>query len=203
MRKHEPTPIWVYNGDNVNISVRPDTKREMFDVKYYSQMNYVSAFRFCSLLDMAIEQYPEIKHIGITICSYGGAVDAVIVIINKLTMYKMMGYTVSTIIVGGAYSAGAILSIAGASPNRRYMAPSAIIMIHQGTMGAFGTTADIRVSSKLVDLFLNIMKKFLIESGIKQSYADEVMAHSDWYYSAQQALDYELIDKVSKYIPKL
>lgn len=203
-KKHDrPFAPEIYSVGPVNIAVQHNEKDNLIDIKYYATMTLTAAFQFNNMLDWAVSQLPWVKHIAISICSYGGSGMAVVAMINKLVMYKMMGYTISTIVVGGAYSAGAILSIVGASPGRKYIAPYSILMIHQVQSFIHGNPEDVKSRQKDLKLSMNQIIKLIKDVGIDSGYVDELFAHSDWYFSPQQAVDKKLADKVSRSIPRI
>ena len=136
-------------------------------------------------------QDPE-KDISLYINSPGGSVSAGFAIFDTMNYIKC---DVSTICMGMAASMGAFLLAAGAK-GKRYALPNSEIMIHQPSGGAQGQATDIRIVS---DQILKIKKK------INQILADEtgkpieVIAEDterDNYMTAQQAMEYGIVDKV-------
>ncbi len=136
-------------------------------------------------------QDPE-KDISLYINSPGGSVSAGFAIFDTMNYIKC---DVSTICMGMAASMGAFLLAAGAK-GKRYALPNSEIMIHQPSGGAQGQATDIRIVS---DQILKIKKK------INQILADEtgkpieVIAEDterDNYMTAQEAMEYGIVDKV-------
>ena len=136
-------------------------------------------------------QDPE-KDISLYINSPGGSVSAGFAIFDTMNYIKC---DVSTICIGMAASMGAFLLAAGAK-GKRYALPNSEIMIHQPSGGAQGQATDIRIVS---DQILKIKKK------INQILADEtgkpieVIAEDterDNYMTAQEAMEYGIVDKV-------
>ena len=134
------------------------------------------------------------KDISLFVNSPGG------VITSGMSIYDTMQFIkpdVATYVMGQACSMGSFLAQAGA-PGKRYMLPYARHMIHQPSGGARGMASDIEISYKEI----MHMKKMLTELYVKhntkgKTYEDfEKDMDRDTFMSAQQALDYGLIDKI-------
>ncbi|MBQ9742674.1 MAG: ATP-dependent Clp endopeptidase proteolytic subunit ClpP [Ruminococcus sp.] len=132
------------------------------------------------------------KDISLYINSPGGSVT------DGMAIYDTMQYIkcdVSTICMGMAASMGAFLLAAG-TPGKRYALPNADIMIHQPSGGAKGQATDIEIHTKHI---LHTKKKLneILAKNTGKPY--EVIAQDterDNFMTAQQALEYGLIDKV-------
>lgn len=134
---------------------------------------------------------PE-KDIMLYINSPGGVITAGMAIYDTMQLIKA---DVSTICIGEAASMGAFLLCSGAK-GKRMALPSARIMIHQPLGGAQGQATDIELEAKEILR----MKKMLTEI-IAQNSGQEVEkvvadCERDHYLSAQEAMEYGLIDKV-------
>mgnify|MGYP003288631431 CR=1 FL=1 len=132
------------------------------------------------------------KDISIYINSPGGSVTA------GLAIYDTMQYIkcdVSTICVGMAASMGAFLLSSGAK-GKRYALPNSEVMIHQPLGGARGQASDIVITANHIQKTKEKLASILAEN-CNQSY-DKVMQDTDRdnYLSAQDALEYGLIDKI-------
>ena len=134
---------------------------------------------------------PE-KDIMLYINSPGGVITAGMAIYDTMQLIKA---DVSTICIGEAASMGAFLLCSGAK-GKRMALPSARIMIHQPLGGAQGQATDIELEAKEILR----MKKMLTEIIAQNSGQDveKVVAdcERDHYLSAQEAMEYGLIDKV-------
>lgn len=134
---------------------------------------------------------PE-KDIMMYINSPGGVITAGMAIYDTMQLIKA---DVSTICIGEAASMGAFLLCSGAK-GKRMALPSARIMIHQPLGGAKGQATDIELEAKEILR----MKKMLIEIIAENSGQDykkvEEDCERDHYLSAQQSVEYGLIDKV-------
>ena len=102
---------------------------------------------------------------------------------------------VSTICMGMAASMGAFLLAAGAK-GKRYALPNAEIMIHQPSGGAQGQATDIQIQAERILQTKKSLNTILAER-TGQPY--EVICKDterDNFMTAQQAMEYGLIDKV-------
>ena len=132
------------------------------------------------------------KDISLYINSPGGMVTA------GLAIYDTMQYIkcdVSTICIGMAASMGAFL-LAGGAKGKRFALPNAEIMIHQPSGGAKGQATEIQIAAENI---LKTKKKLneMLAANTGKPY-DVVAADTerDYYMSAQEALDYGLIDSI-------
>lgn len=134
---------------------------------------------------------PE-KDIMMYINSPGGVITAGLAIYDTM---KHIRADVSTICLGEAASMGAFLLSAG-TKGKRMALPSARIMIHQPLGGAQGQATDIEIEAKEILRMKKELNTLLAEhtgQTIEKIYAD---TERDNYMSAQEAVEYGLIDKV-------
>ena len=132
------------------------------------------------------------KDIHLYINSPGGMVTA------GLAIYDTMQYIkcdVSTICIGMAASMGAFL-LAGVAKGKRLALPNAEIMIHQPSGGAKGQATEIQIAAENI---LKTKKKLneILAANTGKPY-DVIAADTerDHYMSAQEAMEYGLIDNV-------
>ena len=132
------------------------------------------------------------KDIHLYINSPGGMVTA------GLAIYDTMQYIkcdVSTICIGMAASMGAFL-LAGGAKGKRLALPNAEIMIHQPSGGAKGQATEIQIAAENI---LKTKKKLneILAANTGKPY-DVIAADTerDHYMSAQDAMEYGLIDNV-------
>ncbi len=136
-------------------------------------------------------QDPE-KDISLYINSPGG------VITDGMAIYDTMQYIrcdVSTICIGMAASMGSFLLAAGAK-GKRMALPNSEIMIHQPSGGAQGQATDISIAANHI---LSVKKKLNTILSQRTGQPLEVIERDterDNFMTAQQALEYGLIDKV-------
>ena len=132
------------------------------------------------------------KDISLYINSPGGVITAGMAIYDTMQYIKC---DVSTICMGMAASMGAFLMAAGAK-GKRYALPNAEIMIHQPSGGAQGQATDIQIQAERILQMKKSLNTILAER-TGQPY--EVICKDterDNFMTAQQAMEYGLIDKV-------
>ena len=132
------------------------------------------------------------KDISLYINSPGGVITAGMAIYDTMQYIKC---DVSTICMGMAASMGAFLLAAGAK-GKRYALPNAEIMIHQPSGGAQGQATDIQIQAERILQMKKSLNTILAER-TGQPY--EVICKDterDNFMTAQQAMEYGLIDKV-------
>ncbi|MRI82944.1 MAG: ATP-dependent Clp endopeptidase, proteolytic subunit ClpP [Nitratiruptor sp.] len=132
------------------------------------------------------------KDIFLYINSPGG------IITSGLSIYDTMNYIkpdVCTICIGQAASMGAFLLSSGAK-GKRYALPHARIMIHQPLGGAQGQATDIEIQAKEILRLKRILNEILAQNtgqSVKKIAKD---TERDFFMSAQEAVEYGLIDQV-------
>ena len=120
------------------------------------------------------------------------------VITDGLAIYDTMQYIkcdVSTICIGMAASMGAFLLAAG-TKGKRLALPNAEIMIHQPLGGAKGQATDIEIAAKHILRTKERLNAILAERTGQPIERIKEDTERDNYMSAQEALDYGLIDKI-------
>ena len=132
------------------------------------------------------------KEICIYINSPGGSVSA------GMAIYDTMQYIkpeISTIAIGMAASMGAFLLQAG-TKGKRYALPNAEIMIHQPLGGTQGQAEDIRIHAEHILSIRSKLNAIIAENTGRP--VEEVAKDTDRdnYMSAEEAVEYGLIDKV-------
>ena len=132
------------------------------------------------------------KDIHLYINSPGGMVTAGLAIYDTMQYFKC---DVSTICIGMAASMGAFL-LAGGAKGKRLALPNAEIMIHQPSGGAKGQATEIQIAAENI---LKTKKKLneILAANTGKPY-DVIAADTerDHYMSAQEAMEYGLIDNV-------
>lgn len=132
------------------------------------------------------------KDISLYINSPGGSVSA------GLAIYDTMNYVkcdVSTICIGMAASMGAFLLSSG-QKGKRFALPNSEIMIHQPLGGAQGQASDIKIAAEHILKTKHKLNTILAQNSGKPLAEIERDTDRDNYLSAQEAMDYGLIDKV-------
>jgi ATP-dependent Clp protease, protease subunit len=134
---------------------------------------------------------PE-REINMYINSPGGSVTAGLAIYDTMQFVKP---PVSTLCVGQAASMGAVLLAAG-SKGKRYALPHARIMIHQLSGGFEGQAADIDIQAREALRLRDVLNLILSQHTGQNLKKLEKDTDRDNFLSAQQALEYGLIDEV-------
>ena len=132
------------------------------------------------------------KDIQFYINSPGGSVTAGMAIYDTMQYIKC---DVATICVGMAASMGAFLLSAG-TKGKRMALPNAEIMIHQPSAGTQGQITDMAIHLKRLETIKARMNQIMAQNTGKS--VDEVTAacERDNFMTAQEALDFGLIDRV-------
>ncbi len=132
------------------------------------------------------------KDISLYINSPGGSVSAGLAIYDTMQFIKP---DVSTLCTGLAASLGAFLLAAGAK-DKRFSLPNSRIMIHQPLGGAQGQAADIEIQAREI-LYLRERLNQILADKTGRS-IDQISKDTDRdnFMSAEQAVDYGMIDKV-------
>ena len=132
------------------------------------------------------------KEIKLYINSPGGSVTA------AMAIYDTMQYTkadASTICVGQAASAAAVLLAAG-SKGKRFSLPNARIMIHQVMGGAEGQATDVEIRTKEMIRIKNQINKILAKHTGQTIVKIEKDTDRDFFMTAEEAKKYGIIDKI-------
>lgn len=132
------------------------------------------------------------KDISLYINSPGGSVTAGMAIYDTMQYIKC---DVSTICIGMAASMGAFLLSSGAK-GKRFALPNSEIMIHQPLGGARGQATEIKIVADHILKTREKLNKILAENTGKSIEEIARDTERDNYLSAQEALEYGLVDKV-------
>ncbi len=160
------------------------------------EINSEKASAICAQL-LALDMCDPGKDIILFINSEGGTIT------DTMAIYDMMSAVrsdVSTICIGEAASAGAIL-LSGGAAGKRYALPNARIMIHQPQGGVEGSTRDVEIEAaelvKLRDELYCILSRHTGQPReVLKKYMDR-----DTYMRAGEARDFGIIDRVIDRLP--
>lgn len=155
------------------------------DVNDYSANAIIAQLLFLEAED------PE-KDIYLYINSPGGSVTA------GMAIYDTMNYIkpdINTICVGMAASMGAVLLSAG-TKGKRFALKNSEIMIHQPLGGAQGQATDIAIHAEHILKIKEKLTKILAENSNQPYDIVKADTERDNFMSADEALEYGLIDKV-------
>lgn len=132
------------------------------------------------------------KDISLYINSPGGSVSA------ALAMYDTIQYlrsNVSTICVGIAASAAAILLASGAK-GKRFILPNSEVLIHQVMGGASGQAVEIAIASRHILQIKDRVNKILAHHTGQKMDKIEKDTDRDYFMTAEEAKDYGIVDKI-------
>ncbi|MDH5421064.1 MAG: ATP-dependent Clp protease proteolytic subunit [Acidimicrobiia bacterium] len=134
---------------------------------------------------------PE-KDISLYINSPGGSITSLFAI------YDTMNYIsapVSTVCMGMAASAAAVI-LAGGAAGKRYALPHARIMMHQPHGGAQGQASDIEIQAKLIVQMREQLNEILAEHTGKSVEKVTIDTERDYWMLADEAVEYGVIDSI-------
>lgn len=132
------------------------------------------------------------KEIKLYINSPGGSVTAAMAIYDTMNHIKP---DVSTVCVGIAASAAAVLLSSGAK-GKRYCLPNSEVMIHQVMGGAEGQATDIAIAAKHILRTKENLNKILSKNTGKSIKEVEADAERDYWMTAEEAKKYGVIDEI-------
>jgi len=134
---------------------------------------------------------PE-RDINLYINTPGGVITSGLAIYDTMQLIRP---DVSTICVGMAASMGTVL-LCGGADGKRYALPNSTIHMHQALGGAQGQASDIEIAAREIIRMQDKIRNIISEH-TGQSY--EKIARDtdrDYYLSAEQALEYGIIDEI-------
>ena len=134
------------------------------------------------------------EDINFFINSPGGVVTAGMAIYDTMQFIKP---DVATIVMGQACSMGSLLATAGA-PGKRRMLPNARHMIHQPSGGAGGQATDMEIQvNEILKMKKNLTQIYVNHNSKGKTFDEFYNAmERDNFMSAQEALDFGLIDEI-------
>lgn len=134
------------------------------------------------------------KDISLYINSPGGSVTAGLAILDAMNHVKP---NVSTVVVGMAASAAAVVLAAG-EKGKRFALPNAEVMIHQPWGGAQGQATDIEITAKHILATRDRLNKILAKATGQDLSKIEKDVERDYFMMADEAKKYGIIDTVYK-----
>jgi ATP-dependent Clp protease protease subunit len=132
------------------------------------------------------------KDINLYINSPGGDITALFAIYDTMQYVKP---DVSTIVMGQAASAAAVLLLAGAK-GKRFALPHSRVLLHQPHGGAQGQAVDIEIQAKEIIRYRQLLDQLIAEH--TGTPLDKVSKDTDrdFILTAQEAVDYGVVDEV-------
>lgn len=134
------------------------------------------------------------KDISLYVNSPGGSVSAGLAILDAMNHIKP---NVSTVCVGIAASAAAVILAAG-EKGKRYALPNSEVMIHQPWGGAQGQATDIEITAKHIIATRDRLNKILSKATGQTLAKIEKDVERDYFMTADEAKKYGLVDTVYK-----
>ena len=139
-----------------------------------------------------LESQDSEKDISLYINSPGGSVTAGLAILDTMNYIKC---DVSTICLGECASMGAVLLSAGAK-GKRFALPNSMVLIHQPSGGAQGQQTEIEIVADFMRKTRDRLNKILADNTGQPIEVIERDTERDNYMTAQQAMEYGLVDHV-------
>ncbi len=132
------------------------------------------------------------EDIKIYINSPGGSVTSALAMYDTIQHVKS---SVSTICIGQAASAAAVL-LASGSKGKRFALPNARVLIHQVMGGAEGQQRDVEIQAKEMLRIKNQLNQILAKHTGQTVKKIETDTDRDYFMTAEEAKKYGLIDKI-------
>jgi ATP-dependent Clp protease protease subunit len=149
------------------------------------------ANRLCGQLLLLSAEDPR-SVISLYINSPGGSVSAGLAIYDTM---RLIPNDVSTLAMGLAGSMGQFLLSAG-TPGKRFSLPHAQILMHQGSAGFGGTAADVEIYAGQLERVGATLLRLTAEHTGQPMETVERDSRRDRWFTAQEALEYGLIDHI-------
>ncbi len=149
------------------------------------------ANRLCAQLLLLSAEDPR-ADISLYINSPGGSVSAGLAIYDTM---RLIPNDVSTLAMGLAASMGQFLLCAGTA-GKRYSLPHAQVLMHQGSAGFGGTAADVEIYAEQLARTGATMSRLIAQHTAQPVQRVEQDSLRDRWFSAEEALDYGLIDHI-------
>jgi ATP-dependent Clp protease, protease subunit len=132
------------------------------------------------------------KDISLYINSPGGDITALFAIYDTMQYVKP---DVSTIVMGQAASAAAVLLLAG-TKGKRYALPHSRVLLHQPHGGAQGQAVDIEIQAKEMTRYRKLLELLISEHTGQPLEKVAKDTDRDYILTAEEAVDYGVVDEV-------
>lgn len=141
-----------------------------------------------------LEKEDPDKDIKLYINSPGGSVYAGLAIIDTMNIIKP---DVATFAIGTAASMGTMILTSG-TKGKRFALKNSTVHIHQPLGGAEGQASDIAISAKEILRIKDLLRDMLVNATGQSEEKIEKDMDRDYFLTAQDAVEYGLVDKVLK-----
>ncbi|HEU4526994.1 MAG TPA: ATP-dependent Clp protease proteolytic subunit [Actinomycetota bacterium] len=132
------------------------------------------------------------KDINLYVNSPGGDITALFAIYDTMQYVKP---DVSTIVMGQAASAAAVLLLAG-TKGKRYALPHSRVLLHQPHGGAQGQAVDIEIQAKEITRYRKLLEKIIAEHTGQPLEKVAKDTDRDYILTAEEAVEYGIVDEV-------
>jgi ATP-dependent Clp protease protease subunit len=132
------------------------------------------------------------KDINLYVNSPGGDITALFAIYDTMQYIKP---AVSTIVMGQAASAAAVLVLAG-TKGKRYALPHSRILLHQPHGGAQGQAVDIEIQAKEIIRYRQLLDQLISEHTGQPLERVSKDTDRDFILTAEEAVEYGVVDEV-------
>ena len=132
------------------------------------------------------------KDINLYINSPGGDITSLFAIYDTMQYIKP---DVSTICMGQAASAAAVLLLSGA-PGKRFALPHSRVLLHQPHGGAQGQAVDIEIQAKEITRYRQLLERLISEHTGQPLEKVAKDTDRDYILTAEEAVDYGVVDEV-------
>jgi ATP-dependent Clp protease protease subunit len=156
-----------------------------------SEVNSEVSNRICAQLLLLAAADP-VRDIHLYVNSPGGSVDAGLAIVDTM---QFVENDVSTLVVGMAASMGQVLVSAGAK-GKRFALPHSRVMMHQPLGGIQGVASDVAIQAEQMIYVKKVLREETAKHTGKSVEQIEADADRDRWFTAEEAVDYGLIDRV-------
>jgi ATP-dependent Clp protease protease subunit len=141
-----------------------------------------------------LEKESESDDIQMFVNTPGGHIHSGLAIIDTMNYIKC---DISTIAVGMAASMGSVI-LASGTKGKRFSLPNSKILIHQPLGGVQGQASDIAIEAEEILKMRDTLNSMLAKATGQKKSQIEKDVDRDKYFTAKEAKEYGLIDKVVK-----
>jgi ATP-dependent Clp protease protease subunit len=133
------------------------------------------------------------RDITMYINSPGGSVTSMMAIYDTMQFVQP---EISTVVIGQAASAAAVLLAAGAK-GKRMSLPNARILLHQpATEGGYGQSSDLEIQAREILRMRSAMERIIARHSGRDEQQVRLDIERDKFFSAEEACEYGLVDEV-------
>lgn len=137
--------------------------------------------------------------IELQINSPGGDIVAGLALVDFLRSLRKLGHVIDTVAFGMAASMGSVILQAG---TRRIMGKNAMLLLHEGSLGAIGDFGQVEDRVKLMEKFHERILDIFVERAsalnkkTTKKYITEHWKRTDWWLNASESLEMGFVDEV-------